>query len=97
MKFLPVNIYPKCLVDNEVVNVSKGDKDVIVWLNHHPYDLTIEFADSPFGDHEFRVPREGIAISGPLADNAQLDKTYKYEIKNVALGMTGDPGIRIQP
>jgi hypothetical protein len=97
MKFLPVNIYPKFQVDNEIVNVSKGDKDVIVWLNHHPYDLTIQFTNGPFRVQEFCVPREGVAISGPLADDAKLGITYMYEIKNVAMGQVGDPGIRIQP
>ena len=97
MKFLPVNIYPKFQVDNEIVNVSKGYKDVIVWLNHHPYYLTIQFTNGPFRVQEYCVPREGVAISGPLADDAVLHRIYMYEIKNVAMDMTGDPGIKIQP
>jgi hypothetical protein len=97
VKFLPVNIYPKFQVDNELVNVSKGDRDVIVWLNHHPYDVTIQFANGPFRNQEFLVPREGVAFSGPLADDAKLGTIYMYEIKNVAMDQTGDPGIKIQP
>ena len=39
MKYLPVNIYHNGNVDNELVNVSKGDGDVVIWQNPHHYEL----------------------------------------------------------
>ena len=65
---------------------AKGDKDVIVWLNHHPYDSTIQFTNGPFQTRpEFCVPREGCISSGPLADDGAAGQTYMYEIKNEAM------------
>ena len=99
MKYLPVNIYHNGNVDNELVNVSKGDGDVVIWQNPHHYDFKIRFKVSPFanGATEFTVPARGATSSGPLSTNVQPGDIYDYEIQNVAMAIASDPGIKIQP
>jgi hypothetical protein len=98
MKYLPVNIYHNGDVDNEVVNVSKGDGDVVIWQNPHHYDFTITFTDSPFqAGSTFTVPARGTANSGPLKSSVQPKDVYDYTIQNVAMAIASDPGIKIQP
>jgi hypothetical protein len=98
MRYLPVNIYHNGEVDNELVNVSKGEGDVVIWQNPHHYDFTVQFSDSPFqNDSSFCVPSRGAISSGPLKNTVQPGQTYAYEIKNVELAMASDPGIVIKP
>lgn len=98
MKYLPVNIYHDGEVDNEYVNVSKGDKDVVIWQNPHHYDFTVHFANNPFeAGPTFVVPARGAISSGPLKSSVLPGDTYDYDIKNVELAIASDPGIVIKP
>ncbi len=98
MRYLPVNIYHNGDVDNEYVNVSKGDGDVVIWQNPHHYDFTITFTNSPFqAGSTFTVPARGTANSGPLKTSVQPKEEYTYTIENVAMALASDPGIKIKP
>ena len=99
MRYLPVNIYNNGDVDNEYVNVSKGNGDVVVWQNPHHYNFTIQFKTSPFasGGTSFLVPARGATSSGPLSGAVQPGDTYEYEVQNVELAIASDPGIKIKP
>ena len=99
MKYLPVNIYHNGDVDNEYVNVSKGDGDVVIWQNPHHYDFTVQFKNSPFasGATTFIVPARGAVSSGPLNDAVQPGATVDYTIQSVAMAIASDPGIKIKP
>lgn len=98
MRYLPVNIYHNGDVDNELVNVSKGEGDVVIWQNPHHYDFTVHFTTSPFenGCTTFTVPSRGAVSSGPLKSTAALGEVA-YTIKSVAMAIASDPGIKIQP
>ena len=98
MKYLPVNIYHNGDVDNEYVNVSKGDGDVVIWQNPHHYEFTVQFKASPFasGATTFIVPARGAISSGPLSSSAQPG-TVDYSIQSEAMAMASDPGIKIKP
>jgi hypothetical protein len=98
MRYLPVNIYHNGEVDNEVVNVSKGEGDVVIWQNPHHYAFTVQFKNSPFENGSVVVvPSRGAISSGPLKNSAQPGETYYYEIQNVELAIASDPGIVIKP
>lgn len=98
MRYLPVNIYHNGDVDNEVVNLSKGEGDVVIWQNPHHYDFTIQFNNSPFqAGSTFTVPSRGAISSGVLKSGVQPGETYGYEIQNVELAIASDPGIVIKP
>jgi hypothetical protein len=98
MKYLPVNIYHNGHVDNDVVNVSVGDGDVVIWQNPHHYDFTVTFPNSPFqAGATFNVPARSSANSGPLKTSVQPGDVYEYGIQNVELAIASDPGIKIKP
>ena len=98
MRFLPVNIYHNGEVDNEVVNVSKSERDVVVWQNPHHYDFTIHFTKNPFeAGPTFCVPAQGTISSGPLKSSALPEEAFDYDIKNEKMQLAGDPGIVIKP
>ena len=99
MKYLPVNIYHNGDVDNELVNVSQREGDVVIWQNPHHYDFTIRFKTSPFasGATSFTVPARGAISSGPLNNSVRPGDIYDYEIQSVAMAIASDPGIKIQP
>jgi hypothetical protein len=99
MRYLPVNIYHNGDVDNELVNLSKGEGDVVIWQNPHHYDFTVQFKISPFasGATSFTVPARSTISSGPLNGTVQPGDIYYYEIQNVAMAIASDPGIKIQP
>ena len=98
MRFLPVNIYHNGEVDNEIVNVSKGEKDVVVWQNPHHYDFTLYFTKSPFeAGATFCVPARGTLSSGPLKSSAMPGDAFAYDIKSDKMELAGDPGIVIKP
>ena len=98
MRYLPVNIYHNGDVDNEVVNVSKGDGDVVIWQNPHHYDFTVTFTNgSPFqAGPTFTVPARSTTNSGPLKASAEPDRVYAYTVENVAMALASDPGIKIK-
>ena len=99
MRYLPVNIYHNGDVDNELVNVSKRDGDVVIWQNPYHYDFTVQFKTSPFasGVTSFVVPARGAISSGPLNGSVQLGDIFDYAIQNLAMAIASDPGIKIQP
>jgi hypothetical protein len=99
MKYLPVNIYHNGDVDNEIVNLSKGDGDVVIWQNPHHHDFTIQFRTSPFasGIASFTVPARSAISSGPLNNAVQPDTIVAYTIQSPAMAMASDPGIKIKP
>jgi hypothetical protein len=99
MRYLPVNIYHNGDVDNEYVNLSKRDGDVVIWQNPHHYDFTVRFQTSPFasGETSFTVPARGSISSGPLNSAAQPGATIEYTIQSEAMAMASDPGIKIKP
>jgi hypothetical protein len=94
---LPVNIYDDGEVDNELVNVSKGNKDEIMWNNSNDYAVSIVFKNSPFIKASFPVPAGGSTPSGEVRDDVQPWVAYDYEITSLALAKAGDPGIKIKP
>ena len=98
MRYLPVNIYHNGEVDNEYVNVSVGDRDVVIWQNPHHYNFTIHFTNSPFENGStFTVPARGAISSGPLKTNLLPGQQFDYDIKNVDLAIASDPGVVIRP
>jgi hypothetical protein len=99
MKYLVVNIYHNGDVDNEVVNLSKGDGDVVIWQNQHHHDFTIQFKTSPFasGATIFTVPARSAISSGPLNNTVQSGVIIDYTIQSSAMAMASDPGIKIKP
>ncbi|MGA9798216.1 MAG: hypothetical protein WBQ68_04355 [Terriglobales bacterium] len=98
MRYLPVNIYNNGDVDNEVVNLSLSNGDVVIWQNPHHYDFTVTFPNSPFqAGSTFTVPARGSANSGALKPSVQPGQVYDYGIQNVELALASDPGIKIKP
>ncbi len=99
MKYHTVNIYYNGDVDNELVNVSQGDGDVVVWRNPHHYDFTLLFSKSPFanGATSITVPSRSDKASAVLSSSAQPGDVYLYTIASVELEMSADPGIKIKP
>lgn len=98
MKYLSVNIYHNGDVDNELVNLSQGDGDVVIWHNPHHYDFTISFPNSPFvNGSTFIVPSRSDLSSGPLKASVQAGDEYDYQVQNVELALASDPGIKIKP
>jgi hypothetical protein len=91
---LPVYIQRECVVDNELVNVSKSRGDELIWHSEDD-EFVVEFPFSPFDDDTFVVPAGGSACSGPVRENAPITR-YHYNIKNVALAMSADPGVDIK-
>jgi len=75
MRYLPLNIYHNGHVDNDVVNLSVGDGDVVIWQNPHHYDFTVTFPNGPFqAGSTFTVPARSTANSGPLKSSAEPDR-----------------------
>ena len=99
MRYLPVNIYHNGDVDNEVVNVSKGDGDLVIWQNPHHYDFTVTFNMAARSRPDLRLPfrLESTTNSGPLKASAEPDRVYDYTVQNVAMALASDPGIKIKP
>jgi hypothetical protein len=94
---LPVHIRPDGGVDNEIVNVSKSDTDEVVW-HAEDHDFTIYFANSPFVDDTFQVPKDGSVSSGPVRPGVDpSDQVYQYDISSVSMAQSADPGIVIKP
>lgn len=98
MKYHMVNIYFDGEVDNQYVNVSQGDGDVVVWRNPHHFDFTVHFDDNPFTDGpDFIVPARSDMSSGTLKTAATPGRKYDYNITDAKMAMASDPGIVIKP
>jgi hypothetical protein len=91
---LPVHIRRECDVDNEVVNLRQSRGDEIVWYSEND-EFTVQFPITPFDCDTFVVPAGGSACSGPVRDDAPITN-YLYNIKNVALAMSADPGVDVR-
>ena len=81
-------------VDQDVVHISKGAEEEIVWATDHK-NVTVVFSsgDSPFKESVFHVPAGGSISSGP-AVNGDAQKAYKYTVKGEA--GDNDPRVIIQ-
>ncbi len=91
---LPVHIRQNGEVDNEVVNVRKSLGDEIVWHSESD-EFTVQFPITPFEQDTFVVPAGGCTSSGPVRLDAPITK-YFYNVTNVALAMSADPGVDVR-
>lgn len=94
-KVLPIHVHQDGEVDNEHVNVRKSQREEIEWHSEGD-ELRIDFTVSPFEEHSFHVPAGGSVCSGPVRDNAPIDR-YQYFITNISLAKSADPIIEIKP
>ena len=98
MKYLSVNIYHNGDVDNELVNLSLGEGDVVLWRNPHQYPFTVSFPSNPFQNGPtFIVPGRSDLPSGPLKTSVQAGDEYDYLVQNTEMALASDPGIIIKP
>jgi hypothetical protein len=91
---LPVHIHKNAEVDNEVVNLRKSMGEELEWFSDGD-EFTVEFPISPFQETSFVVPAGGSVGSGPIRPDAPITKYY-YNVTNVALAMSADPGVNIK-
>lgn len=82
-------------VDQDVVHISKGAEEEIVWATDHKNVQVVFSSDdgSPFKESVFHVPAGGSISSGP-AVNGDAQKAYKYTVKGE--GGDNDPRVIIQ-
>ncbi len=92
---LPVHIHKNAEVDNEIVNLRMCMGEEIVWYSDGD-EFTVEFPITPFQEKTFVVPPGGSVGSGPIRPDAAVTK-YFYNVTNVALAMSADPGVDIRP
>ena len=92
---LPVHIRKNAEVDNEVVNLRMCMGEEIEWHSDDD-EFAVEFPISPFERRVFVVPPGGCISSGPIRPDAPITK-YFYNVRNVALAMSADPGVNIKP
>ena len=92
---LPVHIRKNAEVDNEVVSLRMCMGEEIVWHSDGD-EFTVEFPITPFKDKTFVVPPGGSVGSGPIRADAAIT-TYFYNVTNVAMAMSADPGVNIKP
>jgi hypothetical protein len=82
-------------VDQDVVHISKGAEEEIVWGTEHK-NVKVVFSSeegSPFQESIFHVPAGGSVSSGPALKGAG-HKAYKYTVKGE--GGDNDPRVIIQ-
>jgi hypothetical protein len=91
---LPVHIRRECDVDNEIVNLRQTRGDEIVWYSEGD-EFSIRFPITPFEDDTFIVPAGGSVCSGPAREKAPIT-IYSYNITNVAMAMSADPGVDVK-
>lgn len=91
---LPVHIRKNAEVDNELVNLRKSMGEEMEWHSDGD-EFTVEFPISPFQETAFVVPPGGSVGSGPIRPDAAITK-YFYNVTNVALAMSADPGVDIK-
>jgi hypothetical protein len=91
---LPVHIRKNAEVDNEIVNLRKSFAEEIEWTSDGD-KFTIEFPITPFAEQTFMVPAGGKVSSGPARPDAPITRYY-YNVTNVALAMSADPGVDIK-
>ena len=92
---LPVHIHKNAEVDNEVVNLRMCMGEEIEWFSDGD-EFTVEFPITPFEKKTFVVPPGESVGSGPVRADAPIT-TYFYNVRNVALAMSADPGVNIKP
>ncbi len=92
---LPVHIRKNGDVDNEIVNLRASMGEELEWFSDSD-EFTIEFPISPFvNGRKFVVPAGQSVCSGPIQDDAP-QTLYLYNVRNVALAMSADPGVNIK-
>ncbi|MGA9815319.1 MAG: hypothetical protein WBQ64_21250 [Terriglobales bacterium] len=91
---LPVHIRKNAEVDNEIVNLRRSFAEEIEWKSDGD-EFTIEFPITPFAEQTFVVPAGGSVSSGPARPDAPITRYY-YNVTNVALAMSADPGVDIK-
>ena len=91
---LPVHIHKNAEVDNEVVNLRKSMGEELEWFSDGD-EFVVEFPISPFEQTTFVVPAGESMGSGPIRPDAPITK-YFYNVRNVALAMSADPGVNIK-
>jgi hypothetical protein len=91
---LPVHIHKNAEVDNEVVNLRKSMGEELEWYSDGD-EFVVEFPISPFEQTTFVVPPRESVGSGPIRPDAPITK-YFYNVRNVALAMSADPGVNIK-
>ena len=92
---LPVHIRKNAVVDNEIVNLRLSAGEELEWFSDSD-EFTIEFPISPFGQKKFVVPAGGSMTSGAIRPDAPYTQ-YLYNVCNVALALSADPGVNIKP
>jgi hypothetical protein len=92
---LPVHLRKNAEVDNELVNLRVCMEEEIEWISSGEA-FTIEFPISPFEERTFDIPAGGSACSGQVRPNAPHTQ-YLYNVRNVAMAMSADPGVNIKP
>jgi len=91
---LPVHIRKNSEVDNEIVNLRMCMGEEIEWFSDGD-EFVVEFPITPFEQKTFVVPTGGSVGSGPIRPDAAITK-YFYNVRNVALAMSADPGVNIK-
>jgi hypothetical protein len=92
---LPVHIHQNAEVDNEIVNIRQSKGEEIEWHSEDD-EFTVEFPITPFSEKTFVVPAGGSVSSGPVRPDAPITRYY-YNVTNVALAMSADPGVDVRP
>jgi hypothetical protein len=91
---LPVHIHNNADVDNEIVNLRMSMGEELEWHSDGD-EFTVEFPITPFAQSSFVVPPGGSVGSGPIRPDAPITR-YFYNVTNVALAMSADPGVDIK-
>jgi hypothetical protein len=91
---LPVHIRKSADVDNEIVNLRQSLGEQIEWYSEED-EFTVEFPITPFEEKTFVVPAGGSVCSGPVRPDATITRYY-YNVTNVALAMSADPGVDVR-
>ncbi len=91
----PVHIRKNADVDNEIVNLRMCMGEEIEWFSDSD-EFTVVFPITPFNQKTFVVPPGGSVPSGPILADAPITQ-YLYNVRNVALAMSADPGVNIKP
>ena len=70
----------KKLVDREFVVLSKRNKDEVEWVSEDNVNYSVRFHKrTPFHAHEFHVPANDGALSGPPLAKAEACERCSYE------------------
>jgi hypothetical protein len=91
---LPVHIRKNAEVDNEIVNIRQSLAEEIEWHSEDD-EFTVEFPITPFQEKTFVVPAGGSVSSGAVRPDAPITR-YFYNVTNVSLAMSADPGVDVR-